>query len=141
MQCSGKRSTGFMFTGDHILFDISPNITSWLGVEDSLGDYLDSLKKAKKYPVVLHSPGTERREIMRRGLNSFCFIMKNGWRRSIKLLEEKPDMTLYELTGKMRWKIRAASWEDFRRPRSGCGRGMHGSCGSSAEAWEGQPLF
>ena len=33
-----EKKRGIMFTGDHILFDISPNITSWIGVEDSLGD-------------------------------------------------------------------------------------------------------
>ena len=33
-----------LFSGDHVLFDISPNITSWPEVEDSLGDYLESLK-------------------------------------------------------------------------------------------------
>ena len=34
-----------MFTGDNVLFDITPNITLWNEVEDSLGDYLESLKK------------------------------------------------------------------------------------------------
>ena len=31
------KKQGIMFTGDHILFDISPNITSWLESEDSAG--------------------------------------------------------------------------------------------------------
>ena len=51
------KKQGIMFTGDHILFDISPNITSWLESEDSLGDYLDSLRLARKYPVRLALPG------------------------------------------------------------------------------------
>ena len=50
----------FMFTGDHILFDISPNITSWLGVEDSLGDYLDSLKKSKEVPCGFCTPRAQK---------------------------------------------------------------------------------
>ena len=29
------------------------------------------------------------------------------------LLAEHPGMTAYETAGKMRWKIRAASWEEF----------------------------
>ena len=103
----------FMFTGDHILFDISPNITSWLGVEDSLGDYLDSLKKAKKYPVVFALPGHRKTGNYEERIEQLLLHHEKRLEEVIKLLEEKPDMTLYELTGKMRWKIRAASWEDF----------------------------
>jgi len=40
-----------MILGDHVLFDITPNITFWPGIEDSLGDYLNSLDKIAKYDV------------------------------------------------------------------------------------------
>lgn len=40
-----------MFTGDHVLFDITPNIAAWGVMKDSLGEYLSSLKKVRKYPV------------------------------------------------------------------------------------------
>ena len=40
-----------MFTGDNILFDITPNIVSLYEVTDSLGSYLKSLDKSKKYSV------------------------------------------------------------------------------------------
>jgi glyoxylase-like metal-dependent hydrolase (beta-lactamase superfamily II) len=46
-----------LFTGDHVLFDITPNITAWTGVEDALGNYLDSLRNALNYPAVLALPG------------------------------------------------------------------------------------
>ena len=40
-----------LFTGDHVLFDITPNISIWKNVEDSLGDFMISLKKTKDIPV------------------------------------------------------------------------------------------
>lgn len=48
---------GIMFCGDHILFDISPNITPYTDVADSLGDYMNSLREAAKHPVKLALPG------------------------------------------------------------------------------------
>ena len=44
--CFWDEAEGVLFTGDHVLFDISPNITSWLEMEDALGSYLDSLRTA-----------------------------------------------------------------------------------------------
>lgn len=46
-----------MLLGDHVLFDITPNITDWWDVPDSLGDYLRSLDKIAAYPVTLPLPG------------------------------------------------------------------------------------
>ena len=40
---------GIMFSGDHILFDITPNITSWPWEDDALGAYLESLERAKAF--------------------------------------------------------------------------------------------
>ena len=44
-----------MFTGDNILFDITPNIVSSDEVTDSLGSYLKSLDKSKKYSVAYYA--------------------------------------------------------------------------------------
>lgn len=46
-----------MLLGDHVLFDITPNITDWWDVPDSLGNYLRSLDKLEAYPVTLPLPG------------------------------------------------------------------------------------
>ena len=40
-----------LFTADHVLFDITPNITSWLEVSDSLGKYIQSLYRVQKLKV------------------------------------------------------------------------------------------
>ena len=43
--CFEVCGTGAMLLGDHVLFDITPNITDWWDVPDSLGNYLRSLDK------------------------------------------------------------------------------------------------
>ena len=41
----------YLFSGDHILGDISPNITAWDLETDYLKQYIDSLKKVRAMPV------------------------------------------------------------------------------------------
>ena len=47
----------FLICGDHVLGSITPNITAWADVEDSLGDYLRSLDKILRLPVQQSYPG------------------------------------------------------------------------------------
>jgi glyoxylase-like metal-dependent hydrolase (beta-lactamase superfamily II) len=102
-----------MFTGDHVLFDITPNITLWNSVEDSLGDYLRSLKKIDKYDVMLALPG-------HRETGNFHARIAELLTHHEKRLEEcyivvlnNPDSSVYDIAGKMSWNIRCNSWDDF----------------------------
>ncbi len=45
------RTHKVMFCGDHILGKITPNITYWLRELDSLGQYMDNLKKVREMEV------------------------------------------------------------------------------------------
>lgn len=49
--CLYEPDCGLLFTGDHILFDISPNISHWSWSGDTLADYLASLQKVRDVPV------------------------------------------------------------------------------------------
>jgi len=49
------------FSGDHVLIDITPNITWWPFLEDSLSSYLQSLEKVENLKVGLVLPGHRRR--------------------------------------------------------------------------------
>lgn len=102
-----------MFTGDHVLFDISPNITAWRGVEDSLGDYLDSLRAVREYPVKLALPGHRKTGAYRERIDALLAHHDRRLRNAEDSIREKPGMTAYEIAGLMRWKIRARSWEEF----------------------------
>jgi glyoxylase-like metal-dependent hydrolase (beta-lactamase superfamily II) len=49
--CLYDAKSRVMILGDHVLFDITPNIVSWETMEDSLGTYLESLRKIAAYDV------------------------------------------------------------------------------------------
>lgn len=61
--CLYMEKEKILFCGDHILFDITPNITMWRGVEDSLGNYLESLKKIKALDIRLALPAHRKNDM------------------------------------------------------------------------------
>jgi glyoxylase-like metal-dependent hydrolase (beta-lactamase superfamily II) len=102
-----------MFTGDHVLFDITPNITSWPMIEDSLGDYLDSLRKIHGYPVKITFPGHRKTGNFHARIDE---LIKHHNARLVEvknIVRSNPGFSAYEIAGKMRWKIRAANWDSF----------------------------
>jgi len=59
--CLYDESRKIFFSGDHVLIDITPNITWWPFLEDSLSSYLQSLEKVENLDVKLVLPGHRRR--------------------------------------------------------------------------------
>ena len=58
--CFEDRARGLLFSGDHLLPRITPNISAMVGHRDSaLGDYLDSLTRLRDLRVELVLPGHE----------------------------------------------------------------------------------
>ena len=102
-----------MFTGDHVLFDISPNITAWRNVEDSLGDYLDSLRAVREYPVRMALPGHRKTGDYKARIDALLEHHERRLKDAEDWIRETPGMNAYEIAGLMRWKIRARSWEEF----------------------------
>ena len=107
-----------MILGDHVLFDITPNITDWDGVEDSLGDYLKSLDKIYPYEVSIPLPSHREAGDMKQRILA---LKAHHERRLaeclqiVKALQSEPGVRpcLYEITGRMHWKIRSKGWDDF----------------------------
>lgn len=104
-----------LFLGDHILFDISPNIVLWTWNDDALGTYLENLRFVKKLPVKLALPA-------HRGFGDISLatrvdeLIEHHQRRlgEISLiLRQTPGLTCYEIAARMKWSIRAACWSDF----------------------------
>ena len=104
---------GIMFTGDHILFDISPNITCWERARDSLGDYLQSLRSALDYPVQLALPGHRKSGPYHQRIRELLTHHDIRLAEILSILRSEPGLTAYEIAGKMTWKIRSRDWESF----------------------------
>jgi glyoxylase-like metal-dependent hydrolase (beta-lactamase superfamily II) len=108
-----EENHGIMFSGDHVLFDITPNITAWPTVEDALGQYLMSLRKAQAFPVRQTFPG--HRETGDYGVRIRALLNHHEVRLKevLRIIAHRPNHTAYEIASHMTWKIRARNWDDF----------------------------
>ena len=111
--CLWDSSTGLLFSGDHVLFDITPNITSWPTVDDSLGDYLDSLRTVQAYPVKLALPGHRKTGDFHERINELLKHHEIRLAEVVSIVTSEPGLTAYDIAGRMRWKIHAVNWEEF----------------------------
>ena len=112
--CLYEAESKWLFSGDHVLFHISPNICRWSSMPDALGSYLESLQKVRDLPVELLLPAhrQETGDLTARVDELTAHHLRrieNAW----QTVREEPGRTAYEIAGRMRWKIRSRSWEDF----------------------------
>lgn len=112
-------SEKIMFTGDHVLFDITPNITAYAEMQDALGLYLDSLRCAAEYPVKYALPGHRKPGNYHERIRELLLHHEKRIMQAEEIVRQHPGMAAYEITGYMTWKIHAAgkhgtaTWEEF----------------------------
>ena len=111
--CLWDEQSALMFTGDHVLFDITPNITAWLSVEDSLGNYLSSLRIISEYPVKTALPGHRKAGDFHTRIDELFNHHSVRLAEVESIISTAPGLTAYEIAGRMRWKIRANNWDEF----------------------------
>lgn len=104
---------GIMFTGDHVLFTITPNITSWTVMKDALGDYLDSLVRVRNYPVRLALPGHRERGDYGGRIDSLIHHHLRRLEETEGIVRRNPGFSGYDIAGHMTWRIRAKNWDEF----------------------------
>lgn len=111
--CLYLREESIMFLGDHILFDITPNVMDWPGITNSLGKYMDNLRKIKSYPVKLalpaHREGNEK-SVTKRVEELLCHHEKR-LQEVKEILKDSNGLTAYEVASRMQWSLRNASWD------------------------------
>ena len=111
--CLYEAEKRILVAGDHILFDITPNITYWPGMEDSLGQYLASLEKVGRLDVAFVLPGhrslvhnlrgrvKELQEHHRARLKEVMAALGDGEKN---ILQTAPHIS---------WDITAKTWDEF----------------------------
>lgn len=112
--CLYDAESRWFFAGDHILFDVTPNICRWKSLPDALGSYLDSLQMVRNLPVdlLLTAHRTVQGTLADR-VDELTAHHAYRIEECFRTVEEEPGMTAYDIAGRMRWKIRARRWEDF----------------------------
>ena len=111
LYCAEKK---LMFTADHILFDITPNITHWFGAEDSLGDYLDSLVKIRRYEMAVALPAHRRNEMdVYERIEQIIEHHLQRLTETVDALAGHPNAHATEIAAHLKWSMRGKSWEEF----------------------------
>ncbi|MGV8056728.1 MAG: MBL fold metallo-hydrolase [Smithellaceae bacterium] len=115
--CLYEANKEILVAGDHILFDITPNIAYWVQMEDALGHYLASLEKVNALNVKLvltghrrlvhdlHRRVEELQEHHRTRLSEVLFALGEG------------EKDVLQIAPHIKWDITAKTWEDFPPPQ------------------------
>ena len=105
----------FFIAGDHILYDITPNIQCWNEATNPLKAYMESLDKVYRLPVDRVLPGHRNLfdsfqgridELKQHHLDRLDEILKI-------LADSAGPLSAYQVARKMRWDISAKNWEEF----------------------------
>ncbi len=111
--CLYEANKKILICGDHILFDITPNITWWPEMENSLKDYLTNLEKVYSLDVELVLPG--HRSIWNNHRKRITEIQEHHKSRLKEALSSLGDgaKTAWEVAPYVTWDIDVRSWEEF----------------------------
>ena len=107
---SGKK---ILVAGDHILPDITPNISYWLGMDDPLNDYLTSLQKVDNLDVKITLPG--HRGLVRDLHKRIMELQEHHRDRLNEVLVALRDSpkTAFQIAPCITWEVPFNRWEDF----------------------------
>lgn len=111
--CLWMEAQGILFTGDHVLFDITPNISVWANMDNMLGRYLENLKRVRAYPVKLALPAHRHSGNLKKRVDELLQHHQARVAETLSIVKKYPGLTAYDITGRMTWDIRAKSWADF----------------------------
>ena len=112
--CLYEPDRHWLFSGDHVLFHISPNICRWTLVPDSLGDYLKSLDKIRDLPVELLLPAhrAETGALAQR-VDELKAHHARRLQNTIDVVTQTPGLNAWQIAGRMSWRIRSRNWDEF----------------------------
>lgn len=115
--CLYEPEKRLLFSGDHILETITPNISLWAEKRNPLKEYLKSLEKVYAMEVKQVLPG--HREPFTHFRRRIDELRKHHAARNGQILSilEKEEMNAWEVASHMTWDIRCDRWEQFPLPQ------------------------
>lgn len=114
--CLFEPSSKLLFSGDHILFDISPNVASWQNetYADSLSAYIDSLHKVRDLDCSLVFPGHRKPSCsLRERVDELIFHHEGRLRECLGVLLGKRECTCLEVAKDIGWHIPGSGWNEY----------------------------
>lgn len=106
-----------LLSGDHILGDITPNISLWSDQGNPLETFLQSLAKIAPYSVDLVLPG--HRRVFTNCRARVQELMQHHHQRASEILTALSDgtMTGYQIAATLSWRLTYKNFEDFPSPQ------------------------
>ncbi len=111
--CLYEPNKKLFISGDHILIDITPNISLTSDDENPLNDYLHSLDKVYNLDIELILPG--HRRILKNHKERIEELKHHHQVRADEVLSilKKGNKTAYQIASQMTWNMSYKSWEMF----------------------------
>ncbi len=112
--CLYEPDQKLFFSGDHILGDITPNISTWLETSNPLAEYFISLDRVYNLDISLVLPG--HRSLIRDCRQRIDQLKEHHRQRLAEVLEiirEIGQGSAFEIAAGMTWDLVADSWDDF----------------------------
>jgi glyoxylase-like metal-dependent hydrolase (beta-lactamase superfamily II) len=115
--CLYDPKTKIFFSGDHILEDITPNISMWAENEDPLQEYLNSLDKIDRFDITWVFPGHRRAFTHYHERIAGLKHHHEVRAREVLAILKKGRQNAYQVASQMTWDIDCKRWEDFPVPQ------------------------
>ncbi len=111
--CLYEANRKILVAGDHILFDITPNIASWIQMEDALGQYLASLEKVDALDAKLVLTGHRRLVHDLHGRVKELQEHHNARLNEVLVALADGEKDVLQIAPHIKWDITAKNWEEF----------------------------
>ena len=115
--CLYEPQRKILISGDHILGDITPNISQWIEDEDALAVYFESLDKVMDLDVAMVLPG--HRSLFtdcKQRINELKEHHSHRLGEVMRIIQDKGPLDAYEIAARMTWDMRGI-WADFPVPQ------------------------
>ena len=103
-----------LFSGDHILFDITPNISAWPQIANPLSDYIASLQKVRALPICAAFPAHRAAgSDVRQRIDQIIEHHRQRLDEIYQTCVAHPGSTGYDIAGQIKWSARGLGWGEF----------------------------
>ena len=115
--CLYEPSKKILLSGDHVLYDITPNISMWIDWGSPLHEYLASLDKIYQLDIELVMPGHRRLfHNVRERIDELKHHHRVRANEVLNILKGSVQ-DAYQVSSQMTWDMTYKSWDQFPSPQ------------------------
>jgi glyoxylase-like metal-dependent hydrolase (beta-lactamase superfamily II) len=108
--CLWEEKEKILFSGDHVLFDITPNIEAWVTPCDVLDNYANSLWKIDTLDPKIVLPGHRKPGELHSRVREIIQHHDDRLLECLRVILDH-DYTAYQIASHLRWKFREKEWD------------------------------